>query len=154
MILKTRLASMFGAKIIVPIAGEVEINAQGEIDVDENVAHLLLQGEDWHAPALAKSDDGGSDEEDDTSDLEDETDEEDDDKGENVAENAKNNAPATPAASEKEVELSEFEKQLDAMNLEELVDLAKTSKLKGYNLFAKDASKMRVFLKKKLEQAE
>lgn len=143
MILKTRLTSMFGAKIIVPIAGEVEINAQGEIDVDENVAHLLLQGEDWHAPALAKSDDGGSDE-----------DEEDDDKGENVAENAKNNAPATSATSEKEVELSEFEKQLDAMNLEELVDLAKTSKLKGYNLFAKDASKMRVFLKKKLEQAE
>jgi len=42
---------------------------------------------------------------------------------------------------------------LDELDLPELIDMAKTAKLKGYNLFAKDAPKMRAFLRKKMKDA-
>lgn len=39
---------------------------------------------------------------------------------------------------------------LDKLELADLVEMAKGANLKGYNLFAKDAAKMRAFLRKKL----
>lgn len=144
--LKTKLTSMFGTKIVVPVNGEIEINENGEIEVEDQVGHLLLQGEDWIS-LDAKND--SSDEEEEDLDANEEDNEED----ENDAENAKNDASKLNSKKDGEVEMSEFQTELGKMELQELVDLAKNSKLKGYNLFAKDASKMRIFLKKKLEQA-
>lgn len=42
---------------------------------------------------------------------------------------------------------------LDELELPDLIEMAKEAKLKGYNLFTKDAAKMRAFLRKKLKAA-
>lgn len=54
---------------------------------------------------------------------------------------------------DEETDLSDdkVEDGLAELDLAALVDIAKEAKLKGYNLFAKDAAKMRAFLRKKIK---
>lgn len=132
MILKTKIVGMFGTSIILPIAGEIEVSNQGEIDVDQEVATLLLQGTDWETSESDQITDDNSG----TDDLSEEE--------KKALEDSKK-----AGISDKEIEDA-----LNGMDLDALVELAKTSKMKGYNLFAKDKSKMVVFLKKKMEETK
>ena len=137
MLLKTNQTLLYGQKINLPIVGEVEIDENGQLDIDEEVAVLLLQSDGWDIVQddieIQQSQDlGGGNTGTVKTIISDEK-----------SNKAKDLSP--------EIEDSEFSKELDNMSLEDMISMAKEAKLTGYNLFMKDKSKMKVFLLKKLK---
>jgi hypothetical protein len=119
MLLRTKIRTMFGKAIILPKIGEVEISEQGTIEVEDSIASLLLDGDNWEQ--IEQSEDEDED------------------------------APDEDGDEDEEADNVELSSKIDSMSLEDMLLLAKEANLKGFNLFSKDASKMRIFLKKKLQ---
>jgi hypothetical protein len=129
--LKSKQKDIYEKVINLPIIGEVLVTKDGEIEVDEYVAKLLLNGDNWEIVQ-------GEEEKD---------------------ENTQNHAGKTLNEGGNEEEEEDYEnekinKQLEALSLEEMVNLAKESNIAGYNLFKSDEKKMRTFLLKKMSTSE
>lgn len=137
--LRSKEKSIHGKNIILPLIGETLVNKDGEIEVDEYVAKLLLNGDNWsivqdeeeEAEDEQKSDKNLS--EDDQDEEEEDDNEEEDDEDDTETEDEQ-----------------KIKDHLETLTLEQMVDLAKESNLKGYNLFKSDEKKMRAFLLKKM----
>jgi hypothetical protein len=121
MLLRTKIRTMFGKAIILPKIGEVEISEQGTIEVEDSIASLLLDGDNWEQIEQSENEDENED------------------------------APDEDGDEDEEADNVELSSKIDSMSLEDMLLLAKEANLKGFNLFSKDASKMRIFLKKKLQ---
>lgn len=143
MLLRTKLQAMFGLAITLPTIGETTVSKDGIIEVeDEEIASMLLNGENWTQCDVIEEDDTYEEEEDENDDENDQDEEED------TEEDLEDDE------EEDDGQLSDEEKILKAvetMSLEDMIQMAKDSKLSGYNLFKKDEKKMRVFLAKKLQ---
>lgn len=122
-----------GQKRILPELGEVDIPKDGIIDVDNiELAQALIQHKNWDAaetleevPKKASNKKAAKkvveDEEEDDEDLEDDIEDEED-----------------------------ISASLDAMTLSEMVEVAKSSAIKGWEKFQKNEKALRSFLKNKL----
>ena len=131
--LKSKEKSIYGKNINLPIIGETLVSKDGEIEVDEYVAKLLLNGDNW---TLVQDEE-----------EEEENDQDDAEKGLNEGEEEEEE---NDEEEEDEVDEQKIKDHLDTLTLDQMVDLAKESSLKGYNLFKGDAKKMKAFLLKKL----
>jgi predicted RNase H-like nuclease (RuvC/YqgF family) len=142
MLLKTKLNHVIGTILILPIIGETEIPENGIIELEDEVANLLLDGDNWEEVVEEEIKEELEEEEEEDDVEEEELEEEEEEDGEDGV------------GDEKSEDNDSLNDKIDKLGLEDLINLAKESNLKGYNLFMKDVEKMRAFLKKKLEEAK
>jgi hypothetical protein len=120
--IKTNLDAFKNVKLQLPVVGETEV-IDGIIDVPDEVAELLLIGDNWSKIEL-------------------------------VANEAENTQLLTELGEVKSEDGDVgIEDDLAKLNLDEMIKLATDAKLKGFQLFLKDESRMRAFLRKKLKAA-
>jgi len=138
--IKTNNAGLFGKKLNLPIAGEVSISEDGYIEVEANVADLLLNRHDGTFVSAVE-----------VKEIEVEEDEEEDEV-ETEKETPKKPEPKKEETTEEKGEKEETEEEedgLEGLKLEELIDLAKDAGFKepSYRKFKKSEKLMIKFLR-------
>lgn len=108
-----------------PIVGKKQVT-DGEIDVPEEVASLLLQNEDWTEVNVSSKEDSGT--------------------SKKEVEGAKKQITKTP-------EKTPIQDALTELPIEELIDIAKKAKIKGWQILKTKPEGLRNLIRKNLKDS-
>lgn len=125
-------------KLILPTVGEIELNPEdNSVDVPEEVAELLLNGDDWSIVEIEDEEDteGGEGE---------------GSEGEDGEEGSKKSVEETNKKAEK-TSTDDVDTELEKLSIKELKAFAKEAGLTVPNIFSQDVKKLRNWLGKKLK---